>query len=414
MDKEIKSIKPKLRDYEPIIGKSSLEELKILADKLSGKTVQNINSTYIGGGVAEILSRMVPFLNELGIDARWSVIKGDTEFFNITKKFHNALHGRKEMFTEEEFEYFLEINRKNAEDLEFAEHIIFVHDPQPVALIKKRNEIGEKWIWRCHIDISNPDETVWNFIKNYVEKYDATVFSAPNFAKMLALRMFLIYPSIDPLSNKNRELTEEQINAVIEKYGIDKKKPIILQVSRFDYLKDPVGVIKAFEMVRRTMPCQLILAGGTATDDPESDKVLAEVQEIAKDNPDIHILLLPPDSDIEINALQRIATVVVQKSIKEGFGLTVTEALWKGKPVVASAVGGILLQVKNKLTGLLCHSIEGAAYAIRTLLTNPEYAKWLGKNGHSQVKQNFLITRHLKDYLLLFISQYYNDELIYL
>jgi len=231
---------------------------------------------------------------------------------------------------------------------------------------------------------------------------------------MLALRMFLIYPSIDPLSNKNRELTEEQINAVIEKYGIDKKKPIILQVSRFDYLKDPVGVIKAFEMVRRTMPCQLILAGGTATDDPESDKVLAEVQEIAKDNPDIHILLLPPDSDIEINALQRIATVVVQKSIKEGFGLTVTEALWKGKPVVASAVGGILLQVKNKLTGLLCHSIEGAAYAIRTLLTNPEYAKWLGKNGHSHVKQNFLITRHLKDYLLLFISQYYNDELIYL
>ncbi|HQD36477.1 MAG TPA: glycosyltransferase [Thermodesulfovibrio thiophilus] len=414
MDKEIKSIKPKLRDYEPIIGKSSLEELKILADKLSGKTVQNINSTYIGGGVAEILSRMVPFLNELGIDARWSVIKGDTEFFNITKKFHNALHGRKEMFTEEEFEYFLEINRKNAEALEFAEHIIFVHDPQPVALIKKRNEIGEKWIWRCHIDISNPDETVWNFIKNYVEKYDATVFSAPNFAKMLALKMFLIYPSIDPLSNKNRELTEEQINAVIEKYGIDKKKPIILQVSRFDYLKDPVGVIKAFEMVRRTMPCQLILAGGTATDDPESDKVLAEVQEIAKDNPDIHILLLPPDSDIEINALQRIATVVVQKSIKEGFGLTVTEALWKGKPVVASAVGGILLQVKNKLTGLLCHSIEGAAYAIRTLLTNPEYAKWLGKNGHSQVKQNFLITRHLKDYLLLFISQYYNDELIYL
>jgi len=414
VDKEIKSIKPKLRDYEPIIGKSSLEELKTLADKLSGKTVQNINSTYIGGGVAEILSRMVPFLNELGIDARWSVIKGDTEFFNITKKFHNALHGRKEMFTEEEFEYFLEINRKNAEDLEFAEHVIFVHDPQPVALVKKRNEIGEKWIWRCHIDISNPDKTVWNFIKKYVEKYDATVFSAPNFAKMLALRMFLIYPSIDPLSNKNRELTEEQINAVIEKYGIDKKKPIILQVSRFDYLKDPVGVIKAFEMVRRTMPCQLILAGGTATDDPESDKVLAEVQEIAKDNPDIHILLLPPDSDIEINALQRIATVVVQKSIKEGFGLTVTEALWKGKPVVASAVGGILLQVKNKLTGLLCHSIEGAAYAIRTLLTNPEYAKWLGKNGHSHVKQNFLITRHLKDYLLLFISQYYNDELIYL
>lgn len=413
MNKEIKFIKPKLRDYEPVIGKSALEELKILADKLSGKTVQNINSTYIGGGVAEILSRMVPFLTELGINAKWSVIKGDNDFFNITKKFHNALHGRKEDFTEEEFKYFLEVNRKNIETLNLDGDILFIHDPQPVALVEKRNEAGEKWIWRCHIDISNPDERVWNFIKNYVEKYDAAVFSAPNFAKMLKIRMFLIYPSIDPLSNKNKELSEEEINAVLDKYGIDRKKPIILQVSRFDYLKDPVGVIKAFEMVRKNIPCQLILAGGEATDDPESGKVLEEVKKEAQGKPDIHILLLPPDSDIEINALQRAATVVVQKSIKEGFGLTVTEALWKGKPVVASAVGGILLQVKHKLTGLLCHSIEGAAYAIRTLLTNPEYAKWLGKNGHAHVRQNFLITRHLKDYLLLFISQYYKDELIY-
>ncbi len=414
MNKEPQATRPKLRDYEPIIGISAIEELKILADKLSGKKVQNINSTYIGGGVAEILARMVPFLNELGVDTKWSVIKGDNEFFNITKKFHNALHGKKEEFTESEFEYFLEVNRRNSEELYFSGDVIFVHDPQPIALIQKRNEVGEKWIWRCHIDVSNPDEKVWNFIKDYVEKYDAAVFSAPNFAKMLKIGMFLIYPSIDPLSNKNKQLSEEQINAVLDKYGIDKKKPIILQVSRFDYLKDPVGVIKAFEMVRKTMPCQLILAGGTATDDPESDKVLTEVKEVAGKNPDIHILLLPPDRDIEINALQRAATVIVQKSIKEGFGLTVTEALWKGKPIVASAVGGILLQVKHKITGMLCHSIEGAAYAIRTLLTNPEHAQWLGKNGYDHVKQNFLITRHLKDYLLVFLSQYYKDELIYL
>ncbi|GLI52613.1 MULTISPECIES: glycosyltransferase [Thermodesulfovibrio] len=414
MDKELQFQKPKLRDYEPIIGKSSLEELKILADKLSGKKILNINSTYIGGGVAEILARMVPFLNELGVEAKWSVIKGDNEFFNITKKFHNALHGKKEEFKESEFEYFLEVNRKNSEEMEITGDIIFVHDPQPVALIQKRHEIGEKWLWRCHIDVSKPDERVWNFIKEYVEQYDASVFSAPNFAKMLKIRMFLIYPSIDPLSNKNKELSDEQISAVLDKYGIDRKKPIILQVSRFDYLKDPVGVIKAFEIVRKTIPCQLILAGGTATDDPESDKVLSEVKEVADKNPDIHILLLPPDSDIEINALQRAATVIVQKSIKEGFGLTVTEALWKGKPVVASAVGGILLQVKHKITGLLCHSIEGAAYSIKTLLSNPEFAQWLGKNGHAHVKQNFLITRHLKDYLLLFLSQYYKEELIYL
>jgi len=407
-------LKPKLKDYEPIIGRSALEELKALADKLSGKRILNINSTYIGGGVAEILARMVPFMNELGIDARWSVIKGDNEFFNITKKFHNALHGKKEEFKDNEFEYFLEVNRRNSQELDLLSDIIFIHDPQPVALIQKRGHTGQKWLWRCHIDISNPDEKIWNFIKNYVEKYDAAVFSAPNFAKMLNIRMFLIYPSIDPLSNKNRELSREQINAVLDKYGIDKKKPIILQVSRFDYLKDPVGVIKAFEMVRKNIPCQLILAGGTATDDPESDKVLAEVKEVAWKNPDIHILLLPPDSDIEINALQRAATVIIQKSLKEGFGLTVTEALWKGKPVVASAVGGILLQIKHKITGLLCHSVEGAAYAIKTLLTNPEYAKRLGENGHVHVRQNFLITRHLKDYLLLFLCQYYKEELIYL
>ncbi|GLI52458.1 glycosyltransferase [Thermodesulfovibrio yellowstonii] len=414
MNKEQQLAKPKLKEYEPIIGRSALEELKILADKLSNKKILNINSTYIGGGVAEILARMVPFLNELGIETKWSVIKGDNEFFNITKKFHNALHGKKEEFKDIEFEYFLEINKKNSEEMDFSGDIIFIHDPQPVALIKKRNEVGEKWLWRCHIDVSMPDEKVWNFIKEYVEKYDAAVFSAPNFAKMLQIRMFLVYPSIDPLSNKNKEISKESINAVLDKYGIDRKKPIILQVSRFDYLKDPIGVIKAFEMVRKAMPCQLILAGGTATDDPESDKVLEEVRELADKNPDIHVLLLPPDSDIEINALQRAADVVVQKSIKEGFGLTVTEALWKGKPVVASAVGGILLQVKHKITGMLCHSIEGAAYAIRTLLTNPEYSKWLGQNGHAHVKENFLITRHLKDYLLLFLSQYYRDELIYL
>ncbi len=406
--------KARLMDYEPIVGKNIIEELKLAANHLSGKSILNINSTYVGGGVAEILSRMVPFLNQLGINTKWSVIKGDNSFFTITKKFHNALHGKKEEITYEEFSYFLEINKKNAEELALNSDIIFVHDPQPVALINRRNEYGEKWIWRCHIDISNPDDKVWNFIKDYVVKYNGTVFSAPNFAKTLPNKMFLIYPSIDPLSDKNKELTDDEIEKVLNKYKIDKDKPIILQVSRFDYLKDPVGVIKAFKIVKKSTPCQLILAGGTATDDPESDRVLGEVKQIAEGENDIHILLLPSDADIEINALQRAATVIIQKSIKEGFGLTVTEALWKGKPIVASAVGGILLQVKNKLTGLLCHSIEGAAYSIRTLLANPDYAKWLGENGKAHVKENFLITRHLKDYMLLFIALYNDRDVIYL
>lgn len=406
--------KAKITDYESVVGKTVIEELKIIADNLAGKKVLNVNSTYVGGGVAEILTRMIPFLNQLGIDARWEVIKGDNDFFTITKKFHNTLHGQKEIITDEELAYFKDVNEKNSKELNLNSHIIFIHDPQPVALINRRDEFGEKWLWRCHIDISNPDERIWNFIREYVIRYDGAVFSSPNFAKPLPNRMFLIYPSIDPLSEKNRELSQSEIEKVLDKYKIDKDKPIILQVSRFDYLKDPVGVIKAFKIVKKNTPSQLILAGGTATDDPESDKVLEEVKKEAEGDPDIYILILPPDADFEINALQRAANIILQKSIKEGFGLTVTEALWKSKPVVASAVGGIILQVKDKLTGLLCHSIEGAAYAIKTLLTNPDYARWLGNNGKAHVKENFLITRHLKDYLLLFTSLYYDSDIIYL
>jgi trehalose synthase len=404
----------KIQDYIPIAGRSTIEELLSLAERLSGKVIQNINSTFTGGGVAEILMRMVPLLNQLGVDARWATIKGNEEFFDVTKKFHNALHGRKEDISSEDFSLFLAVSKKNIEELNFQGDIFFIHDPQPLALIAKKKELGEKWIWRCHIDVSNPDKRVWEFLRGFVIDYDAAVFSVPNFAQQLPIRQFMISPSIDPLSDKNKELPSEVIDSVLYKYGLNKDKPIIAQISRFDYLKDPLGVIQVFEMVKKSMDCQLVLAGGTATDDPESEKVLEEVKNRASDNPDIHILLIPPESDIEINALQRAATIILQKSIKEGFGLTVTEALWKGKPVVASAVGGIQLQVKNNFTGLLCHSVEGAAYAIKRLLSNPEYATWLGKNAREHVRQNFLITRHLKDYLILFISLFYPSEVIYL
>ncbi|NCO84109.1 MAG: glycosyl transferase family 1 [Nitrospirae bacterium CG_4_10_14_3_um_filter_44_29] len=403
-----------MQDYVPIVGRSTIEELRALAERLSGKVIQNVNSTFTGGGVAEILARMVPLLNQLGVDAQWATIKGDKDFFDVTKKFHNALHGRKEDISPQDFAAFLEVSKKNIEELKFHGDIQFIHDPQPIALIAKKKELGGKWIWRCHIDVSNPDKRVWEFMRNFVTDYDAAVFSAPNFSQELPIRQFLISPSIDPLSDKNKELPSEVIDSVLSKYGLDKDKPIVAQISRFDYLKDPIGVIQAFELVRKSIDCQLVLAGGTATDDPESEKVLEEVRQRASDNPDIHILLIPPESDIEINALQRASTVILQKSIKEGFGLTVTEALWKGKPVVASAVGGIQLQVKNKLTGLLCHSVEGAAYAVKRLLSNKEYALWLGKNAREHVRQNFLITRHLKDYLLLFTSLYYNSDEIYL
>jgi trehalose synthase len=394
------------------VGKSTLDELKLLAANLEGKVIQNINSTFNGGGVAEILNRMVPLLQQLGVDARWDIIQGNDAFFHVTKKFHNALHGRKQEISTVDFDLFRQVTQTNLERMELYGDIIFVHDPQPSGLIQKKKEIGKKWLWRCHIDISQPDEEVWNFLQPFVMQYDAAVFSAPAFSRPLPIRQFLISPSIDPLSNKNKELSGEIIDAVFSKYGIPRDKPVITQVSRFDYLKDPVGVIQAFELVQKSLDCQLVFAGGTASDDPESEKVLAEVRERAGNNPDIHILLIPSNSDIEINALQRGSTIILQKSLGEGFGLTVSEALWKAKPVVASAVGGIPLQVKDKLTGLLTHNIEGTAYALRQLLNNPEYARWLGNNGHEHVKYNYLITRHLKDYLMLFLTLDYRDAVI--
>jgi trehalose synthase len=403
-----------VKDYEPILGKSYIEELRMLASRLSGKTILNVNSTFVGGGVAEILSRVVPLLNQLGVDVRWQIISGEAQFFKVTKRLHNALHGKAEAVSDDDFSLFLETTEKNLNQIDFSGDILFIHDPQPAALITKKSDVGKQWIWRCHIDISHPDTRVWEFLKPFVSNYDAAVFSSPNFAQQLPIRQFFAPPSIDPLSDKNKELPAEAVDSVLTKYGLDSDKPIILQVSRFDRLKDPLGVIKAFELVRRNFACQLVLAGGTASDDPESGEVLQEVRERAGGNSDIHILDIPPGSDIDINGLQRAATIIMQKSLREGFALTIAEALWKAKPVVASAVGGIPLQVRNKLTGLLCHSIEGAAYALRQVLANPDYGQWLGRNGREHVRQHFLITREIKDYLLTFLTLENQDDVIYL
>lgn len=401
----------KLEEYALITGQSVIDELKLLAERLEGKVVQNINSTAVGGGVAEILHRMLPLLKELGVDAHWDLIRGGQDFFNVTKKFHNALHGRPEEITPEMFDAFMETSRMNIDEVDTYGDIVFIHDPQPIALIKKKTK-SSKWLWRCHIDVSRPEPGVWKYLKKFILAYDACVFSSPLFSQKLSIRQFLISPSIDPLSDKNKEIPQGTVEAVLEKYGITRDKPIITQISRFDYLKDPVGVIKAFLKVRKYNDCQLILAGGTATDDPESDQVLEEVRQQADGHPDIHILPIPPGSDVEINALQRASTIIVQKSLKEGFGLTVSEALWKAKPVVASAVGGIPLQITHKYSGLLCHSEEGAAFAIKQLLNSPEYAKKLGENGREHVKQNFLLTRHLRDHLLAFLALYNPKDIV--
>jgi len=402
-----------IKDYESIVGTQSISEIYRIAEKLSDKKIKNINSTAVGGGVAEILSKTVPLLNQVGVSTTWEIIKGDQKFFSITKKFHNALHGREENFTKDEFDYFLEVGRQNINEINLDSDIVFIHDPQPIVLVEKKEHLKNKWIWRCHIDITEALNNVYEFIYKYIIKFDVCVFSAPAFSrKDITIPQVLIAPSIDPLSDKNKELDEKEISLVFERFGIERKKPIITQISRFDYLKDPIGVIKAYKLAKKYNDCQLILAGGGASDDPEGIKVYEEVMELAKDDKDIHVLLLPHD-DIVINALQRGSDIIIQKSIREGFGLTVSEALWKAKPVIASAVGGIPLQITHKYSGLLSYSIEGTAYYIKQLLNEPEYAKMLGKNGKEHVRNNFLITRHLKEYLLLFLSLYYSDDLVY-
>lgn len=405
---------PGINDYAPIVGPSVISELYLLSQKLSGKTVQNVNSTSVGGGVAEILTRMIPLLRELGIDAKWDVIKGNDRFFNITKKIHNALHGANVMLTPEDWDYFLQVNRENAAEIDFYGDIVFVHDPQPVALVEKRKQVGGKWVWRGHVDFTNPLPPVMEFLESYINQYDSAVFSAPAFARDLRILQVLIPPSIDPLSDKNKELPQEVINEVLERLGVDRSRPIVTQISRFDRLKDPCGVVEVYKRVKKHVDCQLVLAGGGATDDPEGFKVLQEVKCLATGDPDIHIIFLPPASDIEINALQRASTVVLQKSLREGFGLTVAEALWKAKPVIASAVGGIPLQIKHKYSGILTYSVEGTAHYLKQLLQEPKYANKLGLNGREHVKNNFLITRHIRDYLLLFLSLYYKGDVIHL
>ena len=391
---------PNLADYAPIIGQSELDELRYLALGLEGKTVKMVNSTAVGGGVAEMLNRLVPLLDELGVRTHWEVITGGNDFFEVTKAFHNALHGAEYKLTVEAEKVYLACNEQNRKHMQFGEDYVVIHDPQPAALVQER-EGNARWIWRCHIDLSKPNHEVWQFLRPMIERFDAAIFSSQSFAQKLAIPQYLFYPCIDALSEKNKELEESVIQKTCDEFGIDRTRPIVTQVSRFDRLKDPVGVIRAYKMAKQYVDCQLVLAGGGATDDPEGAAVLKEAMAAADNDPDIIILDLPPWCALEINALQRASTLIVQKSLREGFGLTVTEALWKAKPTIASAVGGIPNQIIHKLSGMLVHSVEGCAYQIRYLLTHPEFAQKLGKTGHEHVKENFLMTTNVKRWLLL-------------
>jgi trehalose synthase len=392
-----------LEDYAELLGAGEIEELRALAKPLRGRSMEMINSTAVGGGVAEILNCLIPLAEELGLNIKWNVMSGGEDFFRVTKAFHNALHGAPYHASAGDFEVFLAYNERNRANLPLDAEFVVIHDPQPAALIETRQAGSNHWVWRCHIDLSRPNRFVWEFLEQFVSRYDGALFSSPEFSRQLPIPQYLFYPAIDPLSEKNRGLEPEFISQVLARYQIDPQRPVLTQISRFDRLKDPLGVIRAYRIVKRYFDCQLVLAGGGAADDPEGATVLKEVLREAGNDPDIRVIELPAWAPFEVNALQRASTIVIQKSLREGFGLTVSEALWKKKPVVASAVGGIPIQIIHKHTGLLAHSVEGTAYQIRFLLSHPEIAAKLGEHGHQHVKENFLITQKLKRYLTLFL-----------
>ena len=396
-----------LHAYAEPAGPEVIAHLRQLARPLAGARLVHVNSTAVGGGVAEILAWLIPLMRELGLDASWETIEGHADFFAATKGFHNALQGTPVDIPRRLLDGYLEVNRENArrlanrlEDADF----VFIHDPQPAALLRFCPARRGRWIWRCHIDVSRPHRPVWKFLRDLVRGYDASVFSLAAFAQPLPHPQYIIAPSIDPLSDKNRPLEESEVNTVAARHGLDPSRPVVVQVSRFDRFKDPIGVIQAYRIARRHMPIQLVLVGGTATDDPEGDAVLAAVREARGDDPDVHVLLLPPDAHREINALQRRATLVMQKSLKEGFGLTVTEALWKGKPVIGGRAGGIVLQVVDHHTGFLVDTPEGAAFRMRYLLNRPNAVALMAEKARRFVRENFLLTRHLREYLTVMLA----------
>ncbi|MDQ6852328.1 MAG: glycosyltransferase [Actinomycetota bacterium] len=410
MPERVPLLEKSLGDYEAIVGAEALERIEALAAPLRGSRVLHINATAYGGGVAELLATHVPLLRSLGIDADWQVIRGSDEFFSLTKEVHNALQGSDVDWSSRKQQVYLEHVLDNAIRLEGEWDFIVTHDPQPLALrsFVRDSPLGTsdaKWIWRCHIDLTDANPAVWEFFRPYVEMHDASVWTLKDFApdSLSMDRVVEAWPSIDPLSVKNLELPLPFAEELCRQYGIDVHRPIVCQVSRYDPWKDPVGVIRAFRLVReKVTDAQLLLAGSMATDDPEGFHVWEQVQEERAGDPDIHTLSnLHQVGNVQINAFQRVADVVVQKSVREGFGLTVSEALWKGRPVVGGRAGGIAIQIRDGFDGYLVSSVEQCAARIIDLLADPVGADALGAQGHEHVSANFVATRELEDWLRL-------------
>jgi trehalose synthase len=408
-----KSLQNMMAEYMAVTSPNVIHQIEQLAAPLKGARVLHINSTKEGGGVAEILHKLIPLKQALGIEADWDIITGNQEFYQCTKGFHNALQGMRQSISEKLLQNYENINKKNEERLRSKlqkADFVFIHDPQPAPLLKLIPERRGKWIWRCHIDASKPYRQVWKYLREWVTPYDASIFSLPEFAQPLPHPQYIIPPSIDPLSEKNCPLPDYEIKNVFSEFNLDPELPLITQVSRYDRFKDPLGVIEAYKLASKLTPLQLVLAGGGASDDPEGEMILNEVKEASNGAPNIHILLLPADANRTINALQRASDIVLQKSIREGFGLTVSEGMWKGKPVIGGDTGGIRLQVINHFTGFLVRTPEGAALRTRYLLHRRDKLEDMGMRAKRFVRENFLITRHLREYLTLMVGLTNGDD----
>jgi trehalose synthase len=401
--------KIKLDEFTDIVGEDQIQAVRTLGERLKGNSVTHVNSTAFGGGVAEILQSMVPLMRDAGLEVHWNVIEGDLTFFNITKKIHNALQGANLSLSSEEEQTYLDYNKRNSEAKSIDTDIVMVHDAQPAALIHFYPKTGNRWIWRCHVDLSTPNLAVWRFVEPYIARYNAAVFTAKEYVlPNLAVQTTITRPpSINPLSDKNRELADSEIQSVLNKFGMKSEQPIITQVGRFDRWKDPCGAIDVYRLVKKVFPTvQLALIGGMATDDPEGLHYFEKTARHAAEDTDIHLLLtdLKGMKDLEVNAFQRASQVVIQMSTREGFGLTVAEALWKGVPVVARRVGGIPLQIVDCENGFLVENAEQAAERILYLLKNGEVAKQMGASGKEYVRSKFLIISHIHDYMQLYVD----------
>ena len=390
----------KLNQYKKIVGSSVIEKIRKEAEPLKGKRLLHINSTKTGGGVAVLLDTLKPLFNDLGLKTEWKVIQGNKPFFTVTKNFHNAIQGKGNPLSEKERDLYLKVNEKFTKSVKINHDCVINHDPQPAAsisFVKKKHP----WIWRCHIDLSHPDMRIWSFLRQYVSMHDAMVVSDNDFKRDdVKIPQHIIMPSINPLEEKNIPMSESSMRRVLSKYGIDLDKPVITQISRFDKWKDPTGVIEVFKKVNNYLECKLVLLGSAATDDPEGVEIYKNVMKYSKGEKDI--MIINKEDNKLVNALQTMSHVVLQKSTKEGFGLTVSEALWKGTPVVGSRVGGIRSQIIDGKTGYLVDPLDYNECAKKTieLLTNDKLREDMGKYGKEHVKNNFLTTRHLLDWVM--------------